>query len=117
MPKRVVFERSRRKLSLDVLVGVHILLAVEQSSLESQSRGCAKTPILTVSEASVFYRYFKVLCSSVLYSAVIVTFFIFFYATLMRFRRQTWVQYEQDRNESQDIQDPLISVIGDTSIY
>ena len=48
MPKRAVFERSRRELSLDVSVGVHILLDVEQSSLESQSRGCAKTPILTV---------------------------------------------------------------------
>ena len=41
MPKRAVFERSRRELSLDVSVGVHILLVVEQSSLESQSRGCA----------------------------------------------------------------------------
>ena len=48
MPKRAVFKRSRRELSLDVLVGVYILLVVEQSSLESQSRGCAKTPILTV---------------------------------------------------------------------
>ena len=48
MPKRAVFERSRRELSLDVSVGVHILLVVEQSSLESQCRGCAKTPILTV---------------------------------------------------------------------
>ena len=48
MPKRPVFERSCRQLSLDVSVGVHILLAVEQSSLESQSRGCAKTPIITV---------------------------------------------------------------------
>ena len=46
MPKKAVFERSRRELSLDVSVGVHVLLAVEQSSLESQSRGCAKTPIL-----------------------------------------------------------------------
>ena len=40
MPKRVVFERSRRELSLGVLVGVLILLVVEQSSLESKSRGC-----------------------------------------------------------------------------
>ena len=48
MPKRAVLERSRRELSLDVSVGVHILLVVEQSSLESQPRGCAKTPILTV---------------------------------------------------------------------
>ena len=47
MPQRAVFERSRRELSLDVSVDVHILLVVEQSSLESQSRGCAKTPILT----------------------------------------------------------------------
>ena len=39
MPKRAVFERSRRELSLDVSVGVHILLVVEQSSLESQSIG------------------------------------------------------------------------------
>ena len=43
MPKRAVFEKSRRGLSLDVSAGVHILLLVEQSSLESQSRGCAKT--------------------------------------------------------------------------
>ena len=47
MPKRAVSERCRRELSLDVSVGVHILLVVEQSSLESQSRGCAKIPILT----------------------------------------------------------------------
>ena len=48
MPKRAVFERSRQELSLDVSVGVHILLVTEQSSLESQSinsinRGWAKT--------------------------------------------------------------------------
>ena len=43
MTKRAGFERSRRELSLDVSVGVHMLLVVEQSSLESQSRGCAKT--------------------------------------------------------------------------
>ena len=43
MPKGAVFERTRRQLSLDVSVGVHILLVVGQSSLESQSRGCAKT--------------------------------------------------------------------------
>ena len=48
MPKRAVFERSRQELSLDVSVGVHILLVVERSNLESQSRGCAKTPILPV---------------------------------------------------------------------
>ena len=48
MPKRAVFERSRRELSLDVSVGVHIFLAVEQSGLESQSRGYAKTTMLTV---------------------------------------------------------------------
>ena len=47
MPKRAVFERSRRELSLDVSIGGHILLIVEQSSLESQSRGCGNTPILT----------------------------------------------------------------------
>ena len=39
MPTRAVFERSRRELSLDVSGGVHILLVVQQSSLESQSRG------------------------------------------------------------------------------
>ena len=39
-PKRAVFEGSRGELYLNVSVGVHILLAVEQSSLESQSRGC-----------------------------------------------------------------------------
>ena len=48
MPKRAVFERCRLDLSLDVSVGVHILLVVEQSSQESQSKGCAKTPVLTV---------------------------------------------------------------------
>ena len=41
MPKRAVFEKFRRELSLDVSVGVHVLLVMEQSSLESQSRGCA----------------------------------------------------------------------------
>ena len=48
MSKRVVFERSCGELPLGVSVGVHILLVVEQSSLESQSRRCAKTPILMV---------------------------------------------------------------------
>ena len=48
MSKRAVFERSRRELSLNVSVCVHILLVVEQSILESQSKGCAKTAILTV---------------------------------------------------------------------
>ena len=46
MPKRAVFERSRRELSLDESVGVRILLVVEQPNLESQSRGRATTPIL-----------------------------------------------------------------------
>ena len=54
MPKRAAFERSRRELSLGVPVGVHVLLVVEQSSLESQFRGCAKTPILTV-----YHKYHK----------------------------------------------------------
>ena len=48
MPKRAVFEISRRELSLDVSVSVHILLVVKQLSLGSQSRGCAKAPIVTV---------------------------------------------------------------------
>ena len=48
MPKRTVFKRFRRELSLDISEGVHILLVVEQSNLESQSKVCAKTPILTV---------------------------------------------------------------------
>ena len=48
MPKRAVFERSRREVSLDVSVGVNILFVVEQSSTERQSRGCAKIPILMV---------------------------------------------------------------------
>ena len=48
MQKRAVFETSRREVSLDVSVGVHILLVVERSSLDSRSRGCAKIPILTV---------------------------------------------------------------------
>ena len=48
MPERAVFERSRRELSLDVSVGVRILLVVEQSSLESQSRRYVKAPVLTV---------------------------------------------------------------------
>ena len=51
---RAVFERSRRELSLEVSVGVHALLVVEQSSLESQSRVCAKTPILTVLSSGLF---------------------------------------------------------------
>ena len=59
MPKRAAFERSCQELSLDVAVGVHIFLIVEQSSLESQSRGCAKTPILKVgpSESLSTLRY------------------------------------------------------------
>ena len=48
MSKRAVAESFCQDFSLDVLVGVQILLVVEQSSLESHSRGCAKTPILTV---------------------------------------------------------------------
>ena len=51
MPKRAVFDRSRRELLLDISAGVHIILVEEQSSLEGQSRGYAKTPILTVSES------------------------------------------------------------------
>ena len=42
MLKRAVFERSRRELSEDVSVGVRILLVMEQSSVESQSRGCCQ---------------------------------------------------------------------------
>ena len=57
MPKRAVFERFRRELPLvDVSVGVNIFLAVEQPSLESQSRGCAKTPILTVYHYFISFR-------------------------------------------------------------
>ena len=52
MPERAVFERFRRELSLDVSVDIHVLLVVEQSSVESQSRGCAKTTILTVNRKS-----------------------------------------------------------------
>ena len=49
MPKKGRFSKDLvPELSFDVSVGVHILLAVEQSSLESQSRGCAEIPILTV---------------------------------------------------------------------
>ena len=55
MPKRAVFERSRLELSLDVSVGVQILLVVKQSSLESRSRGCAKTPILRYSPNTTIY--------------------------------------------------------------
>ena len=66
MSKRAVFERSRRELSLDVSVGVHILLVVEQSSLESQSRGCAKTPILTVFGQKAQYRGCRLLIINVL---------------------------------------------------
>ena len=58
MPKRAVFERSRRELSLDISVDIHILLVVEQSSLESQSRGCAKTPILTGTVIQLMYFFF-----------------------------------------------------------
>ena len=38
MPIRTVFERSRREFSLNVSFGLHILLVVEQLSLQSQSR-------------------------------------------------------------------------------
>ena len=49
MPKRAVFERFCQELSVNnVSVGVNIRLVVEQSSLESQSRACAKTSIPTV---------------------------------------------------------------------
>ena len=48
MLKRAIFERSRRELFLDVSVGFRIFLVVEQSILESESMGCAKTPILRV---------------------------------------------------------------------
>ena len=41
-------ENSQRDLSKTVLFGIGTLLVLEKSSLESQSRGCAKTPILTV---------------------------------------------------------------------
>ena len=34
MPKRAVFEISGRALSLDVSVGIHIVLVAEQSSLD-----------------------------------------------------------------------------------
>ena len=46
MPKRAIFERSRRELSLDVSVGAHILLVVEQSSLENQSNDRGGVPRL-----------------------------------------------------------------------
>ena len=53
MPKRAVVERSRGELSFDLSVGVHILLGcVEQSNLESQSGGCAKSSILTICRSS-----------------------------------------------------------------
>ena len=46
----------KRKLSTisfeNRLFGIGVLLVVEQSSLESQSRGCAKTPLLTVLKIS-----------------------------------------------------------------
>ena len=54
MLKRAVFERSRRELSLDVSIGVHILLVVEQSSLESQSRGCVCQDTDTYGTAILF---------------------------------------------------------------
>ena len=64
MPKRAVFERSRQELSLDVSVGVHTLLVVEQSSLESQSRGCAKTPILPVFHKTAVRQFYLIqMCS------------------------------------------------------
>ena len=53
MPKKAVFERSRRELSLDVSFGIGTLLIVEKSSLESQSRGWAKTPILAMIEITL----------------------------------------------------------------
>ncbi|CAN0440891.1 unnamed protein product [Ascophyllum nodosum] len=42
------FRKISSELSSDVSVGVHSILVVEQSSLESQSRGCAKIPTLTI---------------------------------------------------------------------
>ena len=42
MPKSAVFERYCRELSLDVWVGVHILLDVEQSSLKVSLGGVAR---------------------------------------------------------------------------
>ena len=53
MSKKAVFERSRRELCLSVSVGVHIILVVKQLNLESQSRWCAKTPVLTVIRSCV----------------------------------------------------------------
>ena len=41
-------ESSRRDVSKTALFGICTLYVVEQSSLESKSRGCAKTPILRV---------------------------------------------------------------------
>ena len=48
MPNDTSNESSRRDLSKTAFFGIGTLLVVEQSSLESQSRGCATTPILEV---------------------------------------------------------------------
>ena len=52
MQKRAVFERSRRELSLDVSVGVHIFLVVVQSSsvegVCQDSDTCGNRPILPI---------------------------------------------------------------------
>ena len=47
-------DSSRRDLSKTALFDIVTLLVVEQSSLKSQSRGCAKTPILTAT-SWIFY--------------------------------------------------------------
>ena len=63
IPKRAVFERTRRELSLDVSVGVHVLLVVKQSSLESQSRGCAKTPkLIVLTKSGLPLQYYSGFC-------------------------------------------------------
>ena len=69
------FKRSRRELSLGVSVDVHILLTVEQSSLESQSRGCAKTPILTTSLALQSHQ----IVTSLLYIILAISLELYFY--------------------------------------
>ena len=57
MPKRAIFERSREELSLDVSIGVHILLVVEQSSLESQSRGVPRLRYLRYIDTVFHFLY------------------------------------------------------------
>ena len=87
MPKRAVFVRYRQELSLDVSVGVYILLIVEQSSLESQSRGCAKAPILTVTTFLCLYIALHAKFTTVMEISPVFFFYFWDVSDFLIFRR------------------------------